>query len=301
MTGFVASQIARINRNFVLIALLLALGAGAIGWLGWDNISAVVFGPRMVSAEELASARFQSDPESYKKIVRVSGAEVRPPFYSARVRKGKGYGTLYCWLLKVGEAELIVEDWSQSGTLTAAGKLGEAQQGIYRAAQASGAGGSLLPVLLDQRDWKETGWVLTICAAGMAIAAAVIGGLLLSWGSNPERHPVRKAVARVGDFESTAVQIDAEMQAAYQQFGAVHLGQTMMTYTSAFKFDVVRLQSIAAARTEWLQQGKTRALFLLMETREGRQVKWHIRKSDADELLASVRAAARLEQNPELV
>jgi hypothetical protein len=50
MPGFIASQIARINRDFILVALALALVATAIGWFGWTYVSAVVLGPRMVSA-----------------------------------------------------------------------------------------------------------------------------------------------------------------------------------------------------------------------------------------------------------
>ncbi len=295
MPGFIASQIGRINRNFVLVALALAVSAMVVGWLGANQISAVVLGPKPVTAEELASAQFQSEAESFKKVVQLNGSEVRPVFYSARVRRGKGYGTLYCWLLKARDRQIIVEDWSPSRGLAATGQPRIAPPGIYHYANAYRGAGEILPILIDQREWKESGWMLAILVSALGAAALVITGVLFWWSQNPERHPVRRAVARLGDFESTAMQIDGEMQSELGRFGTVHLGQTTLIYTPAFSFDVVRLESITGARTEWLRKGKSSALYLLLDTREQRKVKWQISRTHADDLLKSVCSAAHVE------
>ena len=298
MPGFIASQIGRINRNYALVALVLGLVAAGIGWFGWTYISAIALGPRMVSAQELASAQFQSDLNSYKTVIQVSGSEVRPTFYSARVRRGKGYGTLYCWLLKVGDAQLIVEDWSPSRGPNAAGLLGGIPQDVSHAANAYQKAGTILPVLLDAREWKQQGWILLIYGSAFAIGALVIAGILFWWGTHPEKHPVRRAVLWLGDFEAIAMQIDGEMQAELQRFGPVHVGQSTLLYTSTFSFDVVRLENVTGARTEWLRKGKSSALYLLLDTRDARKVKWQISRRYADALLAAVSTAAHIEASP---
>lgn len=297
MDSFVASQIARINRNLLLVALGLGAAAGLILWLGRYEVLGVVRGPRIVTAQELVSPRFQSDPEAYKAVVQVSGSQMGGPFLSERVRRGKSTSTLYCALLKLETGRLIVESWDPLTAATVAGKVKEPAGHIWRAARAHNKEGDLLPVALDTRDWKSNGWVLLGAGGGSAVATLAIAGLLFYWTSTPDRHPAQKAVARLGDFASVAMQIDGDMQAEVQRFGSVHLGQTFALYTSTFKFDVVRLDSIVGARTQWVQQGKSRALFLFLDTNQGREVKWHIAKKNAEELLASVRRAARLEQN----
>lgn len=295
MPGFIASQIARINRNYLLVALALALVVAAMGWFGWTYISAVVLGPRMVSAQELASPQFQSDPSSYKSIIGVRGSQARPTFYSTRVRRGKGYGTLYCRLLKVGDAQLIVQEWARSNSYTPAGQLREVPADIAQYASYYQKAGAILPVLLDTREWKEQGWMLLICGSIAGAGTLALAGLLLWWSTHPERHPVRRAVLRLGDFEATAMQIDGEMQAEFQRFGPVHLGQTTLAYAPAFSFDIVRLENITGARTEWIRKGKSSALFLLLDTRDERKVKWQISRGYADALLESVCAAAHVE------
>lgn len=298
MPGFIAAQIARINRNYILVALGLAVVAGAIGWFGWTYLSAVALGPRKVSAQELASPQFQADPRSYKAIIQVGGTGVRPAFYSARVRRGKSYGMLYCRLLKVGDAQLIVEDWGQSNSSTPAGQLRYVPADIAQYASYYREAGAILPVMLDTREWREQGWMLLIFGSACSIGTLAIAGLLLWWSANPERHPVRRAVVRLGDFDSVALQIDGEMQAASQSFGPVRLGQTMVAYTRAFAFDVVRVDNIVGARTEWLRKGKTTALYLLMETRDTRKLKWEISRNYADALLGAISTAAHIEASP---
>ncbi len=295
MPDFIASQIARINRNFALVALGLAAGATVLAWVGANQISAVLQGPIPISAQEMASAEFQSHAESFKKIVRVEGNAVGPTFYRARVRRGKGYGTLYCWLLKAGDRQIIVEDWSPSASLNAAGQARIAPPDIYRYATAYRGTGEIVPILIDQREWKEGGWVLTAFASTLAAAALVIAGVLFWWSRVPGKHPVRRAVLRLGEFESTAMQIDGEMQAEFARYGPVHLTQTTVLYTPAFSFDVVRLESITGARTEWLRKGKSSALYLLLDTREDRKVKWQISRRYGDALLQAVCTSAHLE------
>lgn len=295
MPGFIASQIARINRNYLLVALLLAAVAGAIVYFGWTYVAGVVLGPRVVSAEELGSSRFQSDAASYKRIVTVRGSEVRSWFYKARVPRGKHYGTLYCWLLKVGDAQVMVEGWEPSASLSATGELRPAPQNILNAASAYRKAGAILPVLVDTRDWRTNGWTLVVFGSLAGAGALGIAGTLLWWNSHPDRHPVRRAVARLGDFDAIALQVDGEMQAAAQSFGPVRLGQTMLAYARAFAFDLTRVDGILSARAEWLRKGKTTALYLLMETREGRTVKWEISRKYANELLNAISTAAHIE------
>lgn len=295
MPGFIASQIARINRNYLLVALALGMVVATMAYFGWSYVSAVVLGPKSVSAEEMFSPQFQSDPNTYKRIVQVEGTPAGQVFYRERVRRGKGYGTLYCWLLKAGNAQVIVEGWQPSASASAVGRFREAPAGIYRAAGAWAKYGAIYPLALDTRDWKADGWMLLIYGSAVAIAAAVILGMLLWWGADPNRHPVRRAVLRVGDFEATAMQIDAEMQAQSQSFGPVHIGQTMLVYAPAFSFDVARLENVSSAQTKWLRKGKSNALYLVLDTHEGRQLKWQISRKYGDELLQAVCASARVE------
>jgi hypothetical protein len=132
--------------------------------------------------------------------------------------------------------------------------------------------------------------------SGMAFGGMVLFGALLflgyalRWTVNPDSHPVRQAVRRLGLPDQTS-QIDSEVQADVAHFADIHVTRSMLLFVTIGGFDVVRLDNIAAASG----QLESYNYFLLLATKDGRQLKWIVR-GDRNALLQAVRAAAHLEQ-----
>lgn len=298
MPDFIQRQIARISRNFSITALILAAVASTIAFFGWPYIVAVVAGPRVVSAAELASPAFQQSVQAKTTIVSVTGDQLRPSFYSVMVSRGKsGTAPLHYSLLHVGDKQLIVSGWSAAPSLTAEGEMSWAGDFILERASAYQEAGEILPLLVDTRSWKTTGWVLFGYDSIFALAALILISFPMRWNLNPAAHPVQRALAKLGEPTTAAMQLDVEMQAEVRRYGSIHRTQSMLVYAPAFKFGAVRLGDIVAATTEWRRSGKSSALYLILDTRNMGRVQWQIRNSYSQALLDDIRSAAATAQH----
>jgi hypothetical protein len=284
---FIGKQIARMNRNLLIINFLLV---GTIGALFYANAKYMINffrGSDRVSTEDLA--RLRSVDDRFRTFVHVEGKksissgirdiEQQVDKYSNKV-ESETTKAEYKYLM-VGDRILVIkaEPGTPDATTSYSGELvpvpADVQGAVISPVQRDdpAVAGKFLPFMLDTVDYRTTGY----WAVGLGVPVLLLGlwNLAKWWGRNQDvaSHPVYRRLAAYGNPEMLSHEIDAAVSAGQAKFGDAFLAGSWIFQASSFalkfmKFDEVvwAYKKVTKHSVNFIPTGKTYSALVCSRT-----------------------------------
>lgn len=266
--GFIGKQIQRSDRNILLTnlgLLLIPLTIGLMNQRYWYNF---FFGPFPVEQQTLFAIK-NPDTEG-KYFLSIEGEKSVPTGLqeiTKRVRKGSGQVvstevSANYLALKLGQKILIVKaDGKNANTTKFQGALVNIPDNIQNEligkleAENPSLKGVLLPFMLQDDNFRFGGYFgLAIGLPCLILGVWNLQNVFRRWNS-PERHPIGKSLARLGDSpERFAAQINSEVQSETQNFslGSLLITPSWLFRKKSFGLDIMKLDKVV-----WVYQKVT--------------------------------------------
>lgn len=242
----------RIARAAIVIALIvIALIAGR------RYLYNFFAGPFPADIDALVAASGPDDIERY--YITIEGERAyKTGFYLEQKTDGIVTGRKNYYALAIGDRLLLVETPAATPRTRFTGYLERPRSDVRREVIADIEGrdpsleGVFLPMQLTDGDFRGVGW-------GLLILVPLLGGWMLwtllsgvVWLGDPLRHPIARALGRLGDARQAISAIDAELAAEHARVGNLHL-------TAGWAIHLVR-GTLRAARYEdivWIYKKTT--------------------------------------------
>lgn len=139
-------------------------------------------------------------------------------------------------------------------------------------------------------------WQATLVLCGLA--AVVVAFFPVSWMIWPQRHPVRKSLARWGDADVFAERLNAEIAAPHEACGPFHFTATLLIYDPGYTLEVVPFDQIVSAQHVLDSSGEGTTHVIEVVTSIGHEYQWYRTwiqgRFDPRQVLAKICGAARL-------
>jgi hypothetical protein len=129
--------------------------------------------------------------------------------------------------------------------------------------------GQFLPVMLDAGNFRLPGFIGI--PIGVLVALLSLLGLSRALGRNgdPLKHPIMRSLARFGDPQTVADQIDMEMQGEHPTLNNTHFTRTWLIQQGPLSFNATRLEDVVwlykkvtQHRTNGIPTGKSYAALI---------------------------------------
>jgi uncharacterized protein DUF6709 len=271
-SNFIHGIIRRSNLNQFIFALVVSIGLIVAFVLGANFYYNMFNGPFDMSKSDLLNIDNLDGLKEY--YVNLKGDDVADTGYQY-VRKNYGVETGHdSYAALIFDRQLLLVqipgDVDESNkNYTGALKpipsdvQNEILDEIYR--DEPSVKGHFLPFLLDTSDLRVNGYI------GIVIGALI--GLICVWlivrslrrMGNPASHPIMRGLARFGDADQTAEQIEFEMNQDHQKVGKnLHLTRNWLVYRTASSLSATKLSDViwlykhvTQRRTYGVATGKT--------------------------------------------
>lgn len=125
--------------------------------------------------------------------------------------------------------------------------------------------GRFLPVMLNSADFRLSGFLALGVTALFALGGLYLLARTIQRFSDPSQHPIMRSLARFGDAEQTADQIEGEMNQDHPTIGKqTHLTRSWLVHRTGVSLQVTRLSDVTwmykhvtQHRTNFVPTGKT--------------------------------------------
>jgi hypothetical protein len=271
-SNFIQGIIRRSNLNQFIVALVVLIGVIGAMVVSANYYYNLFNGPFDMSQRDLLNIENLNDVKEY--YVNLKGDDVIDTGYQY-VTKNYGVETghdSYAALL-FDRQFLLVQipgDVSESNkNYTGALKpipsdvQREILDEIYR--EEPSVKDDFLPFMLDTSDFRGPGYIGLI--VGIVVGLACVWVILRSLRrmGDPSQHPIMRGLARFGDAEQTAEQIEFEMNQDHQKVGKnLHLTRNWLVYRTASSLSATKLSDVVwlykhvtQRRTYGVATGKT--------------------------------------------
>ncbi len=252
--GYFGRQIRRANRNLLMANTLLLFGLLLVTGMSWRYLYNFFSGPFFVDANELVSV---PNPNWLRKyFVNVHG-ERSISTGARQVTRKNGSETVnaYYLALVVKDRLLLVKTPAADRATDFTGGLvdipGDAQASIVARLEQKypELKGRFLPMMLDATGFRDSGyWGLAICVPLFLLAIWNLSkGLVRS--SNPQAHPIAKALKRYGEPTVVAMRIESELRAEGMSGdpGSAYVTRSWFVYPTTYGVAIAQLGDIAWA------------------------------------------------------
>jgi hypothetical protein len=243
----------RANRNRLLLGLLVlavALGAAALSLNAWRN---ALEGPYALSAEAVGRIETLEGQQQY--YITVTGDEVMDSGWEmVRTEDGRETSRRGYTLMNLGKRQwLLIETESfrrpeetYTGVLQAISSETQVEIVDNVVRDFPELRGNLMPYMLNVREIRLENYAGMAGTALLLLAGLVLVGGVITRMSEPARHPHMKALARYGEPESIAAQIESELMMGGQAIGKhVKLTQNWLVHDQGGRFQAMKLSDLA--------------------------------------------------------
>jgi hypothetical protein len=271
-SDFVTNIIRRSNRNLLLWSLLgiIAVVVGVI--LGLNYLQNFIQGPYTVDKQEILNIK---DLGSQKKtFITLKGDEmVDTGYYHYTQKEGSSVQNIdaYYGALLLDDRYLLVKTGQKVNEKVSTYTGGLVAMSTKEQNEIIGdiekenpqLKGIFLPYMLDTGDFRTPGYI------GLAVGAVVLlvslfGLSRFASRSNPQNHPIMKRLAKFGDVEQVASQIDMEMGGDHPKVANTHFTRNWLLQATGSSLSATRFndvmwvyKKITQHRTNGIPTGKT--------------------------------------------
>lgn len=298
MSAFVTKQVNRLNWKLLLANAALLVGVAFALVAGKDYLYNAFRGPFPVDKAYLIDAITRPDPLKQYLVVNFGeihdtgfwweetdhGVKTRYPYAAARVN-----GRL-----------LLIERREHDHSTVLAGRLRHVNdkefqkiiQGIENAQPR--LRGKLPPYLFDAHT-NHFSAAYALCGFCGLLSVLGIWNVIKALGriADPRQHPVYRQLARIGNVDELAAQIDSEMMGQVKRLGPCRFTQNWLLHQSAFRLVVMRVEDIVWLHKKVVRHyhngiptGKTYAA--VFRDRHGTTINVPSREANVDQLLSAM-------------
>jgi hypothetical protein len=252
---FLGRQIARTNRNFLLLGLVLIASITGCAYLMRRQLDNFVRGPFPVSVQELTAMEKSAQPAKY--FVTVQGQKRYATGMRVVEQGNEAHVLARFAVLDLGERLLVARVTEDAGSTTLSGVLTpmpfQVQRGIVDSAvqRQPELQDAFLPYVLDTAGLRTRDNVIGVALAGLGLLLGLfVLGLSLSRQTRPESHPVVKALSRYGNAEDFRMRVDSELSAEGESevFGRglskLRITSNWLVYTTPFTTRIMRIEDV---------------------------------------------------------
>ncbi|MEO8607275.1 MAG: DUF6709 family protein [Chloroflexota bacterium] len=243
-TGLIGKMIRQTYRNQLIIlgGLLALLIAAIIPALNY--YANVLSGPTEITAEELVNIRDVNQLDHFFVTLKGDvaypiGKDILVWSDGTRDETNVRYATM-----PIGERNLLIKTPGSTDASEFTGTLSEMPPDVCRILIKNCVFNSFLPLMLNTGDFRVTGLV--------SLGAVILLVLIFVWGilytrrqmRNPSEHPIMRTLARFGDAQKIANQLDTELDDHFDAVGKIRLTKHWLVYGSLGALSVTRFQDI---------------------------------------------------------
>lgn len=246
--NFVTRQMKRTNRNLLVTGVVLLAGVAALGGVYRRYLYNFALGPFAIQSSELVSISNPDAPQKY--YVRVQGEKVLDTGMYMETQDSSKKMTARFYALSIGGRFLVVKAPPDKRQLSYAGALAplpyELREGFISRTEAKYPDllGAFLPFMLDATGFRDSNGILgALGGAAMLLLGLYVVWLYLQRTTNPEKHPLMRALAQYGQPNDVAMQIDSELRSEPKGEIAGDLRLTANWLIHATTFNTVLMQS----------------------------------------------------------
>jgi hypothetical protein len=296
ITGVVAKQISRTNRNLLITNLVLLAILVGIAALSMNVLRNFFAGPLPMTMEEVAAIQDPSSVARYWVHVKLEPQQLDQEIIEHE-SGGRNSTTTYYHFYHLKNGLVII---SASSTISAsefdAVIGGQDSEITNEVLPKTDLEGPFLPVTLHIEDFRIGVFI------GAPIWLAFLGMALWNLSkararmSDPLKHPVAVALARFGPPEEIAVAVDAEMQTSANTTGNVVTTTSWLMRPTMFFTDLIFLGDVVWA---YMKQTKHKSYGVTTNTtyatvicdRHGGQLEVPMKMAQVQQLLVDIRRA----------
>ncbi|HYE20878.1 MAG TPA: DUF6709 family protein [Tepidisphaeraceae bacterium] len=293
---YVQRQIARSNRNVLVVnGLFVAAGAVALVlFIPWATT--VVRGPQRVTPEQIAAYRSADDVKDWYVTVPLDPTKLSRSVYQISSRKG---GKRHYHYYQTSKGTLII---GTGGDVDPPPEL----RGVIKSPPGEVTDkvvpgkpliGRVLPVVLVKDTPMIGFWVFACVWAPITAIAAwnlVKGARRIS---DPSSHPVARSLGALGDPAALGAALDREMPGAQVIGRKVRVTPSFLVRERAFGLDLIPLADVVWA---YKKETKTKSYGVTTNTsyatvvndRRGQSIECPLTAAQVDQLLATIYVAA---------
>jgi hypothetical protein len=276
-SDFVTNIIRRSNRNLLLWSLLgiIAVAVGVI--LGLNYLQNFIQGPYTVDKQEILNIKDLGSQQ--KTFITLKGDDmVDTGYYHYTQKKGSSvenvdayYGALLLedryLLVKTGQ-KVDEKTTTYTGGLVAMSSKEQSQIIGDIEQENPDLKGVFLPYMLDTGDFRTPGYI-GLAVGGVVLLLSLFGLSRFAGRSNPLNHPIMKRLAKFGDAEQVASQIDMEMSGDHPKAGNAHFTRSWLVQATGASLNATRFndimwvyKKITQHRTNGIPTGKTYSVLI---------------------------------------
>ncbi len=145
-----------------------------------------------------------------------------------------------------------------------------------------------LPYMLTTDDFKISG-TIGLIVGGVVVLLCLYG--LITWmrrRRDPKSHPIMRSLARYGDPEMVAEELQREYDRGMEKVGKLYLGQNWMYYQFGANFQVMKLSDLAWLYKKVVKQRGISTYLAFFYDKHGKHVSVSARQKNVDAMLEAV-------------
>lgn len=298
MSGFIEKEINRASWKLLLSNAALLAAVMSVLMSARDYLYNAFHGPFAVQKAELLTA--VDHPDSRKQYLLVDFGRIYETGFGWE-QTHKGVSTRYpygaAW---VNGQFMLIERREHDNSTLLAGRMRRVNdsefhkviEGIERAQPR--LSGKLSMYLFDAHTNHFSGALPLCIFCGLLGLVAVWNVPRALWRiASPQRHPVYRRLARIGEVGQLEAQIDSEMASSVRRLGRCRFTQNWILHRTMFGFAVMRMEDIVWLHkkvvrhyTNGIPTGKTYAAIL--HDRHGSRIEIPSRQTNVDQLLSAM-------------
>ncbi|OYQ65689.1 hypothetical protein B9G53_06435 [Pseudanabaena sp. SR411] len=234
----IGKQVLRKSRNLLISnGILMAILLGVAGWQ-YRYLYNFALGPFPVDAKNLEDIKSLDD--SLQQYITVKGNAIDDTGVqqiTKRVRRSTGQTisqsvSAKYQTLQLDKRILLVKSGISGSSNQVTGGLSDISSEIKSRivtpieSQDSSLKGAFLPFMLDTNDYRLGGYVVLLFALPLSLVSIWQIVSALRWRSDLGNHPIRKRLAKIGDWQTLIQEIDTE---ASSGINTVTIGGNQLT------------------------------------------------------------------------
>lgn len=246
----VYAAVRRSNRMLLLLsgsALLITCALLALNWRYWYNFA---LGPTAIASQDLGAITDPNQPQRYWITARGDEVFDTGVQYVRETDSGKEEVEHSYMALRLGDRLLLVKTPNQTPVTQYGGALVSIPSDVHANTVAAFAREQpelkdvFLPYMLDATNFRQGGYI------GLGLAAVVLLGsvvglvLALRRIADPLSHPVMRRLARYGQPDAVAREIEHELMTPSATLGKVHITPHWLVFAKGGTFEAARLEDL---------------------------------------------------------
>jgi len=249
ISGYVARQISRTNRNLLIWNALLAIAILITIVLSTGYVREALTGPHKITVDEIDKLSDAGQAPHKFVSVDIDQEELDNNYYQITGGKEKKKDWYFFLRLKSGRF-LILKTHSENPPTHIDGSLTTASGDVERhviPGIAFKVNGQPHPVVLDGSSYRAGLWCLGLTVIPLSLLAAwnILSGIRRM--GDPTKHPIAKHIAHLGPPDEIALSIEAELAEGASRVGKVTTTRSWLIQPSTFGTDLVYMGDIVWA------------------------------------------------------